>query len=127
VRLLDSDVMIDMLRRYRPALDWFDQLAEAPGLPGLVVLELMDGCRNKRDLAAVQALVRGFAVYWPTAADGDRVTATYARLRLRFHISVPDLLIGECAVGLTATLCTFNVKHMGAIPGLVTEQPYPRP
>jgi predicted nucleic acid-binding protein len=126
VRLLDSDVMIDMQRRYRPALEWFAQLAEAPGLPGLVVLELMDGCRNRRDMAAVQALVRGFVVYWPTPADGDRATATYARLRLRFHISIPDLLIGECAVGLSATLCTFNVKHMRAIPGLVTEQPYPR-
>lgn len=119
--------MIDMLCRYRPALDWFDQLAEAPGLPGLVVLELMDGCRNKRDMAAVQALVQGFTVHWPTAADGGRATATYARLRRRFHLSIPDLLIGECAVGLTATLCTFNVKHMGAIPGLVMEQPYPRP
>jgi predicted nucleic acid-binding protein len=127
VRLLDSDVMIDMLRRYRPALDWFDQLAEAPGVPGLVVLELMDGCRNKRDMAAVQALVQGFTVYWPTPADGDRATTTYARLRLRFHIRIPDLLIAECAVGLAATLCTFNVKHMKAIPGLVTEQPYPRP
>lgn len=117
--------MIDMLRRYRPALEWFDQLTEAPGLPGLVVLELMDGCRSKRDMAAVQALVRGFVVYWPTSADGDRAAATYARLRLRFH-SIPDLLIAECAVGLAANLCTFNVKHMRAIPGLVTEQPYPR-
>jgi hypothetical protein len=41
----------------------FDQFAEAPGLRGLMVLELIDGCRNKRDLAAVQALVRGFTVY----------------------------------------------------------------
>jgi predicted nucleic acid-binding protein len=89
------------------------ELAEAPGLPGLVVLELMGGCRNKREMAAVRALVQGFVVYWPTRADGDRATATYARLRLRFHISIPDLLIGECAVGLPATLCTFNVKAFG--------------
>jgi hypothetical protein len=36
-------------------------------------------------------------------------------------------LIGECAVGLSATLCTFNVKHYSVIPGLSIEQPYAKP
>jgi predicted nucleic acid-binding protein len=47
--LLDSDVMIDLLRQYLPATRWFDTLDddEALLLPGYVVMELIQGCRNK--------------------------------------------------------------------------------
>src|SRR5215212_3567293 len=124
MRLLDSDVMIDLQRRYPPALAWLDSLTEAPGLPGPVVLELMRGCRNKQEMAIVQALVQPFAVYWPTAQDGDQAIALYSRLCLSHALGIPDLLIAVCALGAGATLCTFDRKHMGAIPGLVTEQPY---
>ena len=49
--LLDSDVMIDLLRQYPPATQWFDALDEDEevALPGYVVLELIQGCRNKRE------------------------------------------------------------------------------
>jgi len=37
--LLDSDVMIDLLRQYRPAIKWFDTLDEKEALllPGYVI------------------------------------------------------------------------------------------
>ena len=49
--LLDSDVVIDLLREYPPALTWFDTLAadEILYLPGYVVMELIQGCRNKME------------------------------------------------------------------------------
>jgi hypothetical protein len=39
--LLDSDVMIDLMRQYPPALIWFDSLSdeEELTLPGFVVME----------------------------------------------------------------------------------------
>lgn len=37
-----------------------------------------------------------------------------------------DALIAACAVGRSATLCTFNVKHYQVISGLSLEQPYSR-
>jgi len=47
--LLDSDVMIDLLRQYPPAVEWFDTLEDEEEiiLPGYVVMELIQGCRNK--------------------------------------------------------------------------------
>jgi hypothetical protein len=47
--LLDSDVMIDLLRQYPPATRWFDALDDEEELllPGYVVMELIQGCRNK--------------------------------------------------------------------------------
>jgi len=51
VILLDSDVVIDLLRRYSPAVQWFDALEEDEelALPGYVVMELIQGCRNRAE------------------------------------------------------------------------------
>jgi len=53
--LLDSDVMIDLLRQSSPALAWLDTLGdEEIVLPGFVVMELIQGCNNKTELARLK-------------------------------------------------------------------------
>src|SRR5438552_2011010 len=81
--------------------------------------ELLEERRLQRDIAP-------FAIVWPTAADCGRALATFAQGYLRHGLGLLDSVIGECAVGLGAVLCTFNVRHFRAVPGLVTEQPYRR-
>jgi predicted nucleic acid-binding protein len=126
VRLLDTDVCVDIRRRHAPAVQWAAALTEAPGLPGFVLLELMRGVQSKREMAGLLKDMALFHIYWPTTADCDRAVLTYARAPLSHRIGILDLVIGECAVGLGATLCTFNVRHFRAIPVLITEQPYAR-
>jgi tRNA(fMet)-specific endonuclease VapC len=47
--LLDTDVMIDILRGYRPALAWLRSLDDdIIALPGFVLLELIQGCKTKK-------------------------------------------------------------------------------
>jgi len=45
---LDSDVVIDILRQFSPAMEWFDSLndEEELVLSGFVVMELIQGCKN---------------------------------------------------------------------------------
>jgi predicted nucleic acid-binding protein len=74
----------------------------------------------------LQRHLRQYRVYWPTESDLNRALATFSKGWLSHHIDFVDVLIGECAVGLGIPLCTFNVRHFRAIPGLVTEQPYQR-
>ena len=126
VRLLDTDVCVDIRRQYAPAIQWLAALPEAPGLPGFVLLELMQGVRTQREMTQLLRDVAPFRIHWPTAADCDRAVQTYARAHLTHRVSILDLVIGECAVGLNATLCTFNIRHFRAIPALATEQPYRR-
>jgi predicted nucleic acid-binding protein len=45
---------------------------------------------------------------------------------LSHNLGLLDTLIAACAIGRSATLCTFNVKHYRVVPGLLTAQPYPR-
>lgn len=72
--LLDTDVMVDVIRGYPDAVEWMSSLTEeVPALPGLVVLELMDGCRSKMEMKRLLKRVEPFLIYWPTDNDCDRL------------------------------------------------------
>lgn len=60
--LLDSDVLIDLLRNYPPAAGWFDALHENEELmvSGYVVMELIQGCRNKKECSENSQLTGWF-------------------------------------------------------------------
>lgn len=46
--LPDTDIMVDILRDYPPAVQWMQSLGdEAIALPGFVVMELIQGCQTK--------------------------------------------------------------------------------
>ncbi len=97
---------------------------EAPGIVGLVVMELIEGCRNKSEMLSLIRGVESFQVYWPTEDDCSRALRNFPLSRLSHGVSIPDASIAECALGLDAVLCTFNTKHFSAVPALTTEQPY---
>lgn len=126
MRLLDTDVMVDILRECKPALAWLESLEEDPGLAGFVVMELMEGCRDKQEMNGLRKQLEPFSVYWPSDTDSNRALVTFSQRHLSHSLGVLDALIGECAVGLSASLCTFNTKHYKAIADLKTEQPYAR-
>jgi predicted nucleic acid-binding protein len=117
LRLLDTDIMIDILRGFPPAVTWLGSLTgDAPAL--------IMGCRNKREMDRLLTRLEPFRRYWPGHNDYDRALASLAKGRLSHNLSPFDALIGECAVGLGAVLCTFNSRHFAAIHGLVTDRPY---
>jgi predicted nucleic acid-binding protein len=89
-------------------------------------MEVVQGCRNVVEVRAVRNLVRPLPVIWPTEADCDRAFNDFSAFYLSHHLGFIDALIAACAIGQSATLCTFNVKHYRVIAGLVTEQQYSR-
>lgn len=126
MRMLDTDILIDLSRGYPPALAWFASLNDASLIPGYAIFELLVGCDNALAVRRLQRWLRPFRIYWPTATDCDRALTTFARARLSHNLGILDALIGECAVGLGVPLCTFNARHFRAVAGLTTEQPYER-
>jgi predicted nucleic acid-binding protein len=122
--LLDTDVMVDFVRGYPPAVAWLTSCPPPIGLPGLVVMELIDGCRNLADQQRVDRQLRRFTWCWPTLADCQRGYHDFAAYHLSHSLGLLDALIGHTAVGLNEPLATFNVKHYGVIAGLRTIQPY---
>jgi predicted nucleic acid-binding protein len=123
--LLDTDVAIDILRGHPPAVAWLQgQGGSLMGLPGLVAMELVQGCRNKAEQLKVEQFCLLYRLYWPSEADCRRALHDFAAFRLSHGTGLLDALIAYTAVGLNEPLATFNVKHYRPIASLVTVQPY---
>jgi predicted nucleic acid-binding protein len=119
--------MVDVLRRYSPALAWLDASGtEAVGIPGLVAMELLQGCRSRAEQQRVENVLRPYRLYWPDRADCARAFDDYAAYHLSHNLSILDALIAETAVGLTLALATFNAKRYSVVGALQTTQPYAR-
>jgi predicted nucleic acid-binding protein len=124
--LVDTDVLIDIQRGHPPALAWFAGLTELPAVPGFVVMELVQDARNAREVRQALQLVAPLQVVWPTEADCARALSDFTAYHLSHGLGLLDALIAACAVGRSATLYTFNVKHYRVVPGLVVAEPYTR-
>jgi predicted nucleic acid-binding protein len=124
--LVDTDVLIDIQRGHPPALAWFAGLTELPAVPGFVVMELVQDARNAREVRQALRLVAPLQVVWPTEADCTRALSDFTAYHLSHGLGLLDALIAATAVGLSATLYTFNLKHYRVVPGLVVARPYTR-
>jgi hypothetical protein len=123
--LLDTDIMIDLSRKYPPAIAWLGSLAdEEIALPGFVIMELIQGCKNKLEQEKVEKALTPYSVVWPSLKTCDEALAVFSRYHLSHSLGLLDALIGETAVALNLPLHTFNQKHYAAIPNLKTVQPY---
>ncbi|HEX9733648.1 MAG TPA: PIN domain-containing protein [Thermoanaerobaculia bacterium] len=124
MQLLDTDVLIDVLRGHPPAVAWFTGLTELPRVPGFVVMELIQDAENKDRVDKAMKLVKPLSVVWPEPAHCDRALADFESFHLSHNLGLLDALIAACALGHSATLLTFNAKHYRVISGLRLEQPY---
>ena len=124
--LIDSDALIDLLRGQPEAVNWLQSQNEPLRIPGYVAIEIIQGCRDSRELRQVQKLVGKFEVVWGASAGLQAGLSTLAPYVLSHGLGGFDLLIASVALELNATLYTFNHKHFGHIPELKIAKPYPR-
>jgi predicted nucleic acid-binding protein len=113
--LLDSDIMIDLLRQYPLAVAWLNSLGdEEIILPGFVAMELLQGCNNKAEQNKVEKVLTVFETVWPSPETCDDALNIFAYYHLSHSLGLLDALIGQMAVALNLPLHTFNRKHYAA-------------
>jgi hypothetical protein len=123
--ILDTDIVIDCLSTYQPALDWLDSLElEEIVLPGFVVIELMQGVRNNIEQKRLEKKTEIYEIIWPKPEVCDEALLIFSRYHLSHGLGIFDALIGQTAVALNLPLYTFNQKHYDVILNLRTVQPY---
>ena len=127
--LLDTDIMIDVMREYAPAVEWIQALRERNAklsLTGLTVMELVQGCENKEQVGNLREEVKPFHILWPSYLACSQALEAYMQYRLSHGLSILYALIGQMAQDLGIPLHTFNKRHFETIFKLQTVQPYKR-
>ncbi len=123
--VIDSDIIIDFLRNYAPAIEWLISLEnEEIALPGYVVMELAQGCTNKTELRQIRNFIQNFEIIWPSVETCNKALKIFIDFNLSHNIGMLDALIGQTAVSLDLPIYTFNRKHYAVIPDLISIQPY---
>ena len=125
MELLDTDVLIDIQRGFAAAAEWF-AIDPDVGIPGFVVMELVQDARNSDEVRKALALVDGLEVVWPSEAECQTALEEFSTLHLSHGLGLLDALIAATAVGHGGVLNTFNERHYRMFPGLTTVRPYRR-
>jgi predicted nucleic acid-binding protein len=116
--LLDTDIMIDVLRRYPPAVAWLTSLGTTQlALPSYVVMELIQGCHNKAEQDQLERTLTAYQIVWPSGAACDAALASFVQHWLSHGLGIIDALIAHTALELNFPLYTFNQKHYDPMPG----------
>ena len=123
--LLDTDVMIDILREYPPAINWLRNIEETDiMLPGFVVMELIQGCKSKIEKELLEEKLNIFEIIWPLQDSFQKALNVFSSYYLSHNLGIIDVLIGQTAIAAGIPLYTFNQKHYNIIPNIETVQPY---
>ena len=120
--LLDTCILIDVLRGRTQALAYVTGLEAQPAISAVTATELVAGCRNLRERRQVDRLIEHYIVH-----DIDREIACLAGEFIRDfgpgHGTDPiDALIAATAKMRAARLATLNLKHFPMFKGL--KRPY---
>jgi len=125
--LVDTDVLVDCLRGTAPAKAWLESAStEVLGIPGVVAMELLIGCRNRAEMENLQEFLSAFSIVWPDAGEFARAYELLAEHRLASGLGIPDSVIAAMSLVRKARLYTFNLKHFKVISGLDVQEPYSR-
>jgi hypothetical protein len=117
--LVDTDVLIWHLRGNPQATRCLDQLG-ALTLSAVTYLEVLQGMRNKAELAAVKKMLeRRSATILPlTDAITQQAIALMESLTLSHGLQMGDALIAATAIIHHLPVVTGNLKHFHPVPDL---------
>ncbi len=102
--LLDTNILIDVLRGKRAALAWLEQQKQ-PSISVITWIEVLVGCREG-ETSTVHGWLEGF----PRLPLDGAIAGETVRLRQRHGLKIPDAIILATARCGALTLATRNVK-----------------
>ena len=121
--LLDTAVLVDLLRAYPPAGDWLSRQSPL-GVSPVVWLEIIEGAEDKRAQVRAIKLLQRFERIEVVTEDFDWAIQQALRFRLSHNINMTDCLIASTAHRLNLPIFTTNLKHFHPLLGDLAQKPY---
>lgn len=121
--VLDTTVVVHLLRRYQPALDWFNT-SQIYAITSATWLEVMEGTTSKVNQVYSKDILNQFEILYLTTIDQQWAMTQLERFQFSHHIGMNDCLIASVAHRLQVPLYTHNLKDMTPLLGQLAVKPY---
>jgi len=123
--LLDTSILIDVLRGYEPAKNWIDSLPEsARRISVITAAELLAGCHNQAEQRRLERELASYSTLWIDEEISQSALNFYNRFYLSHGTGFFDCLIAASSIKHELQLATINIKHFAPIPHLQAKRPY---
>jgi tRNA(fMet)-specific endonuclease VapC len=123
--ILDTSVLVDLLRGFPSATNWFAGLGrQRSAITPVVWMETVQGAINREKRAQAIRFLRQFRVEHSTEDDNRWAMRQLARFHLSHSIQLEDAMIASVAVRLAVPLYTTNLKHFAPLPAVDAKKPY---
>lgn len=121
--LIDTSVLVDILRGYPPARIWLAQQSN-PGISSMVWIELLQGARDKVAQQRALKLLHNFNRVALTDVDMIWSIEQLLRYNLSYSVGGIDCLIASASFRLQVPLYTTNLKHFTPLLNTLAQKPY---
>ncbi|MGI8979940.1 MAG: PIN domain-containing protein [Pirellulaceae bacterium] len=123
---VDTNILIDALRGYAPAIQFLEHSAKVDSLSCSQVceVELLAGAPSRALRRPVEKMLKDLTVITPTQDDFAESVQLFRAVSLSHGVEFLDCLVAATALRLKVPLHTRNVKHFSSISSLLTIQPY---
>jgi predicted nucleic acid-binding protein len=123
--ILDTSVLVDLLRAFPPATEWFAGLGrQGIAITPVVWMETVQGATNRARRDQAIRLLRRFRIEHPTEDDNRWAMRQVARFHLSHSVQLQDAMIASVAARLGVPLYTTNLKHFQPLPSVDAKKPY---
>jgi predicted nucleic acid-binding protein len=123
--LVDTSILIDIYRRFSPAMSWLQANSGLIlGITSVVWMEVLLGAQDKHAQQQLARFLANFSPVYLTQADQQWAMRKLQAYRLRDNVGINDCLIAAPCERLQLPLYTRNLKHFTPLLGTLTRQPY---
>jgi predicted nucleic acid-binding protein len=123
IGLLDTSVVVDLLREYQPAKLWLGTQMQL-GVTPAVWIEVLEGAPNKRKQQAAVKLLSHFDLIEMNPDDFVWATQALIKYGLSHNVDGYDCLIAAVSYRLNLPLYNRNMKHFAPILASLAVKPY---
>lgn len=123
--LLDTSILVDVLRGYAEARDWIDSIAEDHRFTSVITAaELVAGCRNRAEQRNIDRELKMYTLVWLDEDISQNALDLYRRFYLSHGIGFHDCLIAATAMRRNYRVATLNLKHFRIFLKVKANRPY---